>query len=132
VLGINTDEGWQIGGRDTTRASVTLSTVHFSLSPYSDLFVFKFDNPTEDNKVANLAVYADTAVGYNERYNVEILPGIDLFWFGQHISYLSRDIPAPGTAGQEYYMNIIAGNYPLSTPLSRFWFGSWSAVGNSC
>jgi hypothetical protein len=130
MLRIGTDEGLQIGGRDTTVADIRLSTVHVSLSPYSDLFVFKFDNPTEEDKVADLAVYADTIVGSNESHSVEVLPGIGLFWFGQDISYLSRDVPDPGTAGHEYSMNIIAGNYPLSTNLSTFWFGSWSAVGD--
>jgi hypothetical protein len=106
-----------VGGQASVLVSgITLETIPVVLSDYSVVLVFRLRSINGSAVNADVAIYADTSVGANESHHIAPLTNSEgVYWTGEYRS-------------ASYTLNVIAGNYPLTSALSTYWFGSFSAI----
>jgi hypothetical protein len=103
-----------------TVGGITLNSKNISLSLYTILIIYRLDNTNSNDSICDVAIYADTHVGVNHSHYIDRLSdSLGVYWSGvTNVSESFRTLS----------LNVIAGNYPLTSNLTRYWYGFYELV----
>jgi len=114
VLRVNTLQKTASQGDVVNVSGILLRRINVSLSDYAILVIFELNNTTPELIIYDVVVFVDTIIADHENHHVISLPNEQ----GFHCSdKCLSDI---------YTLNVIGGNYPLVSRITRYWFGPQS------